>query len=73
MPQVSPMQTRTQPSDKFSKVGWTDEAADSIREFRRSRGVMALAVKGGVVLIHQCEQLLRAGLQSFWFCHGGKR
>ena len=71
MPQVSPMQTRTQPSDKFSKVGWTDEAADSIREFRRSLGVMALTVESGVVVIHQCEQLLRVELWWFGFCHRG--
>ena len=59
------MQTRTQPSDKFSKVGWTDEAADSISEFRRSLGVMVLVVEGCQVLIHQCEQLLRAGFDTF--------
>ncbi|NCU71548.1 MAG: hypothetical protein EBY66_00800 [Candidatus Fonsibacter lacus] len=65
MPHVSPMQTRTQPSDKFSKVGWTDEAADSISEFRRSLWVMTVVVEGGEVVIHQCEQFLRAGLGLF--------
>jgi len=59
------MQTRTQPSDKFSKVGWTDEAADSISEFRRSLGVMAMVIEDSEVVIHQCEQLLRAGLLAF--------
>lgn len=46
MPQVLPTQTRTAPSGKFSKVGWTDEAAASISEFRRLRWVMALVVEG---------------------------
>ena len=67
MPHVVPRQTRTLPSDKFSKIGWTDVAADSISEFRRSLGVMALVVEGGEVVIHQCEQLLRRGCWAFVF------
>jgi hypothetical protein len=42
-----------------------DVAADSISEFRRSLGVMALTVKGCEVVIHQCEQLLRCGWFAF--------
>ena len=61
------MQTRMLPSDKFFKVGWTDVAADSISEFRRSLGVMALVVEGGEVVIHQCEQLLWCGWFAFAF------
>jgi len=61
VPQVLPMQTRTLPSSSVWQVGWTEVAADSTSEFRRSRGVMALVVEGGEVVIHQCEQLLRIG------------
>jgi len=70
VPQVVPTQILISPLDKFSKVGWTDEAADSTREFRRSRAVMALVVEGSEVVIHQCEQLLRVGLEAFAAWHG---
>jgi len=64
------MQTLTQPSGKFSKVGWTEEAADSTKWFRRWRGlwVIDLAVAGGEVVIPQAED--RLGLLVCHRFHG---
>jgi hypothetical protein len=65
VPHVLPMQTRTLPSSSVWQIGWTEDAADSISEFRRSLWVIAVVVEGGEIVIHQCEQLLRGGWLLF--------
>jgi len=67
VPQVLPTQTRTEPSTSIWQVGWTEVAADSTSEFRRSLGVMELMVEGCVVVIHQFEKLLRGLTWGFGF------
>jgi len=67
VPQVEPIQTRTEPSASVWQVGWTEVAADSTSEFRRSLGVMELMVEGCVVVIHQFEELLRGWAWGFEF------
>jgi len=55
VPQVSPMQTRTLPSSSVWQIGWTEVAADSTSEFRRSLGVIGLVVEGCEVVVPQFE------------------
>jgi len=47
----------TLPSASVWQVGWTEDAADSISEFRRFLGVIDLVVQSSVVVIHQFEKL----------------
>ena len=58
MPQVLPMQTRTLPSSSVWQIGWTEVAADSTSEFRRSLGVIGLVVEGCEVVVPQFEPVV---------------